>query len=119
MMSSEARSVLRAAFHAPERCLRYRADASMGEMRATSGGACHGSSAAVRSTPVWLNQLLADATSRVGIFAPCARANSPAAYAAFLSQGSASEPAGNSSSLATYIKDGRSDRDSMVPGAVN
>ena len=70
---------LREVFQAPARCLRYRAEASTGEMRSTSAGACHGSSAPVRSTPVWLSQLFADATSRVGTFAPWVRANSPVA----------------------------------------
>src|SRR6476661_5919546 len=105
MISSESRSDFCNFLQAPAMCLRYRAEASTGEIRSTSAGACHGSRAPVRSTPVWLNQLLADAMSRVGTLVPWLRANSPTAYPAFLSPGTASEPLGNSPSLARYIKD--------------
>src|SRR5215471_8192346 len=119
MISSESRSLFRDIFHAPARCRRYRAEASTGEMRSTSGGACHGNKALVRSTLLWLNQLFADATSRVGTFVPWLLANSPAAYEIFSSHETARAPSGNSPSLATYIKDGSSNRSSTTPGAVS
>src|SRR5918995_1069773 len=66
------------ALNAAARWRRYSAEASTGEIRATSSGAPHGRIGAVRFAPRYDSQDFAEATRRVGLSAPRRRASSPA-----------------------------------------
>ena len=63
--------------HAARTWASVAAEASRGEMRATSSGAPQGRMGALRSTPGWESQLLALATRRAGTLAPSSRAQRP------------------------------------------
>ena len=116
-LSSAAR--FGALFQASTRCRRYLAETASGDRRFTSGGAAHGKSGAVRSTPGWHSHDLAEETSRPGILAPWVRANAPTTSTAVLSHGRAVAPAGKSVGPGRYRNDGSSGRLCTSPGATS
>ena len=74
---------------------------------------------AVRSTPPWQSQDLAEATSRAGTRAPCRRANSPTAIGRSASQGKRVAPAGSSCGPGRYRNDGNVGRGWVSPSATS
>ena len=80
------------AFHASRRCIRYRADASTGEIRGAEPVLPQGRKAACRSTPGWASHDFADATCRAGASAPRSRASTPTMASGLGSHGSAMPP---------------------------
>src|SRR5439155_19492807 len=97
-----------------------RAEASTGDTRGTSGGACHGRIGLSRSTPACDSHDLADETSRAGTCQPWLRASSPTMpLPSSDGHGSASCSRLNSVSAGKYKNDGCVGRGSTEPGATS
>src|SRR5581483_9836714 len=98
-------------------CLRYFALTSSGDSLGTSGGAAHGNSGAVRSTPGWHSHDLALVTCRPGTLAPWLRANTPTVSVGFFFHGKSIEPGARSCGPGRYRNDGNSGRSCTCPAA--